>query len=91
MPAGQLLARPLTEPLALQMQRAAEIRCSLPWARIAHELGALKAVRYQAGGQGIVQRTKIAGGLAELLKKLRVPIPKQLLAVTEAPQPPAAA
>jgi hypothetical protein len=77
--------------LALQMQRAAEIRCSLPWARIAHELGALKAVRYQVGGQGIVQRTKIAGGLAELLKKLRVPIPKQLLAVTEAPQPPAAA
>jgi hypothetical protein len=39
MPTGQLLARPLTEPLALQMQRAAEIRCSLPWARIAHELG----------------------------------------------------
>jgi Transposase DDE domain len=56
--------------LALQMQRAAEIRCGLPWARIAHELGVLKAVRYQAGGRGIVQRTKIAGALAALLKKL---------------------
>src|SRR4051794_26069443 len=56
--------------LALQMQRAAEIRCGLPWARIAHELGALKAVRYQAGGRGIVQRTKITGALAALLKKL---------------------
>jgi Transposase DDE domain len=77
--------------LALQMQRAAEIRCALPWARIAHELGALKAVRYQAGGRGIVQRTKIAGALAALLKKLGVPIPKQLLAVTEAPETPAAA
>src|SRR5689334_5726235 len=77
--------------LALQMQRGAEIRCSLPWARIAHELGALKAVRYQAGGQGIVQRTKIAGTLAELLKKLAIPIPKQLLAVTEAPETPATA
>jgi hypothetical protein len=77
--------------LALQMQRAAEIRCGLPWARIAHELGALKAVRYQAGGRGIVQRTKIAGGLADLLKKLGIPIPKQLLAVTEAPETPAAA
>jgi transposase len=77
--------------LALQMQRAAEIRCGLPWARIAHELRALKAVRYQAGGQGIVQRTKIAGTLAELLKKLAVPIPKQLLAVTEAPETPATA
>jgi transposase len=74
--------------LALQMQRAAEIRCGLPWARIAHELGVLKAVRYQAGGRGIVQRTKIAGGLAELLKKLGIPIPKQLLAVTEAPETP---
>src|SRR5271167_628912 len=27
--------------LALQMQRAAEIRCQLPWARIAHALGGL--------------------------------------------------
>ena len=26
--------------LALQMQRAAEIRCQLPWSRIAHTLGA---------------------------------------------------
>jgi transposase len=77
--------------LALRMQRAAEIRCGLPWARIAHELGALRAVRDQAGGQGIVQRTKIAGALTEVLKRLGVPIPKQLLAVTEAPETPAAA
>jgi Transposase DDE domain len=77
--------------LALQMQRAAEIRCGLPWARIAHQLGALKAVRYQAGGRGIVQRTKIAGDLAELLKKLGIPIPKRLLAVTEAPETPVTA
>lgn len=77
--------------LALQMQRAAEIRCGLSWARIAHELGALKAVRYQAGGRSIVQRTKIAGELAELLKKLGIPIPKRLLTVTEAPEPPTAA
>ena len=32
--------------LALQMQRSAEIRTGLPWARIAHALSALKAVRY---------------------------------------------
>jgi len=77
--------------LALQMQRAAEIRCGLPWARIAHQLGALKAVRYQAGGRGIVQRTKIASELADLLKKLGIAIPKRLLAVTEAPGPPVVA
>jgi Transposase DDE domain len=77
--------------LALQMQRAAEIRCDLPWARIAHELGTLKAVRYQAGGRAIVQRTKIAGALTEVLKQLGIPIPKQLLAVTGASGTPATA
>ena len=72
--------------LALPVQRAAEIRTGLSWARIAQLLGTLKAVRYLAERQTIVQRTKITGELAELLKKLRTPIPKQLLAVTEAPE-----
>jgi hypothetical protein len=53
--------------LALQMQRAAEIRCSLPWARIAHELAALKAVRFCTTGRTIVQRTKITDGLGGIL------------------------
>src|SRR5271168_1861695 len=56
--------------LALQMQRAAEMRCQLPWARIAHALGGLKAVRYCCEGRAIVQRTKIAAELAGLLKNL---------------------
>ena len=77
--------------LALQVQRTAEIRTGLSWARIAHLLGTLKAVRYVAERQTIVQRTKITGELAELLKKLRIPIPKQLLVVTEAPESPATA
>jgi hypothetical protein len=70
--------------LALQMQRAAEIRTGLPWARIAHALAALKAVRYRSESRTIVQRTNIGSELAALLKKLGVPTPKQLLAVTEA-------
>ena len=77
--------------LALQVQRTAEVRTGLPWARIAHLLGTLKAVRYVAEGRTIVQRTKIAGELGDLLKKLGIPIPKQLLAVTEAADTPAAA
>jgi hypothetical protein len=77
--------------LALQVQRTAEIRTGLSWARIAHLLGTLKAVRYVAERQTIVQRTKITGELAELLKTLRIPIPKQLLVVTEAPESPATA
>ena len=77
--------------LALQVQRTAEIRTGVSWARIAHLLGTLKAVRYVAERQSIVQRTKITSELAELLKKLGIPIPKQLLAVTEAPEAPATA
>jgi transposase len=69
--------------LALQMQRAAEIRCSLPWSQIAHQLAALKAVRYHTAGRTIVQRTKIADNLGELLKKLGVSIPRQILSVSE--------
>ena len=39
--------------LALQVQRTAEIRTGLSWARIAHLLGTLKAVRYLAERQTI--------------------------------------
>ena len=69
--------------LALQMQRAAEIRCALPWSRIAHELTALKAVRYQAGDRTIVQRSKIADSLGEILKKIGISTPKQILSVSD--------
>ena len=77
--------------LALQMQRSAEIRAGLPWARIAHALAALKAVRYRSESRTIVQRTKISSALAGLLKKLGISAPKQLMAVTEAAETPATA
>jgi DDE family transposase len=77
--------------LALQMQRAAEMRCQLPWARIAHALAGLKAVRYCCEGRAIVQRTKIATELAGLLKNLGISMPKQLLAIEERPQAAASA
>jgi hypothetical protein len=77
--------------LALQMQRSAEIRTGLPWARIAHALAALKVVRYRSERRTIVQRTKIGPELAGLLKKLGISAPKQLIAVTEAAETPATA
>ena len=77
--------------LALQVQRTAEIRTGLPWARIAHLLGTLKAVRYLTERQTIVQRTKIGPELAGLLKKLGISAPKQLMAVIEVAEPPAMA
>src|SRR4051812_11800809 len=69
--------------LALQIQRAAEIRCQLPWARIAHALGGLKAVRYRCESRGIVQRSKITAELSVMLKALSVSVPKQVLLVEE--------
>ena len=75
--------------LALQVQRTAEIRTGLSWARIAHLLGTLKAVRYVAERQTIVQRTKIGPELAELLKKLGISAPKQVMAMIEAAETPA--
>src|SRR5690348_18454967 len=78
--------------LALQVQRTAEIRTGrtgLSWARIAHLLGTLKAVRYVAERQTIVQRTKIGPELAGLLKTLGISAPKQVMAVIEAAETPA--
>jgi hypothetical protein len=72
--------------LALQVQRAAEMRCQLPWARIAHALGGLKAVRYRCESRGIVQRTKITAELSAMLKTLKVSVPKQILLVEEPPR-----
>ena len=73
---------------ALQVQRTAEIRTGLSWARIAHLLGTLKAVRYVAERQTIVQRTKIGSDLAGLLKTLGISAPKQVMAVIEAAETP---
>ena len=75
--------------LALQVQRTAEIRTGLPWARIAHLLGTLKAVRYLTERQTIVQRTKIGPELAGPLKQLGISAPKQVMAVIEAAETPA--
>ena len=77
--------------LALQMQRSAEIRTGLPWARIAHALTALKAVRYASQGRTIVQRAKIGAELGDLLKKLGIPILKQILLLAETAARPTAA
>lgn len=77
--------------LALQIQRAAELRCRQPWARIAHTLTQLKAVRYRSESRTIVQRTKVTSELAEILKNLAISTPKQILRIDEPAKAPAAA
>ncbi len=71
-------------------------KCAQPprtraWARLAHALAALKAVRNPTDDRTIVQRTQIRAELAEILKKLGVAAPKQLLALSEPAADPLAA
>jgi hypothetical protein len=67
--------------LALMIQRAAEIATEAPWSQLADVLERLKAVRYTAEGETIVQASRITPELAAILKKLDISKPKPILAV----------
>ena len=72
--------------LALQMQRAAEIRCAQPWARIAHTLGAAEGgalSQRQPDYCSAHQNHRRVGRDAE---KLGISMPKQILSIDEPPQ-----
>ena len=60
---------------------AAEIATGTPWSQLADVLERLKAVRYTAEGETIVQASRIAPELAAILKKLYISKPKPILAV----------
>jgi hypothetical protein len=57
--------------LALMIQRAAEIATGAPWSQLVNILERLKAVRYTAEGETIVQASRISPELAAILKKAR--------------------
>jgi hypothetical protein len=61
--------------LALMIQRAAELATEAPWSRLAEVLERLKAVRYTAEGETIVQASRIRPELAAILKKLDISVP----------------
>jgi hypothetical protein len=67
--------------LALMIQRAAEIATGAPWSRLVDVLERLKAVRYTAEGETIVQASRIGPELAAILEKLGISRPKPILAV----------
>jgi hypothetical protein len=67
--------------LALLIQRTAELRSGESWARLRDRLRTLKAVHHASEGRVIVQTTRLADDLRELLTKLGVPAPKPVLAV----------
>ena len=67
--------------LALMIQRAAELGAEAPWSRLVDALQRLKAVRYTAEGETIVQASRLSPELAAILKKLDIAAPKPILAV----------
>jgi hypothetical protein len=67
--------------LALMIQRAAEIATGTPWSQLVDVLERLKAVRYTAEGETIVQATRTSPELAAILKNLDISRPKPILAV----------
>jgi hypothetical protein len=67
--------------LALMIQRAAEIATGTPWSQLVDVLERLKAVRYTAEDETIVQASRITPERAAILKKLDISRPKPILAV----------
>ena len=67
--------------LALMIQRAAEIATGAPRSQLVNVLERLKAVRYTAEGETIVQASRIGPELATILKQLDISRPKPILAV----------
>ena len=67
--------------LALTIQLAAEIATGPPWSQLVAILERLKAVRYTAEGETIVQAGRISPELASILKKLDISKPKPILSV----------
>ena len=69
--------------LALLLERAAELRCQQTWRTIRHTLDQLKVVRYRMHGKTIVQSTQVTSPLANILRSLRIPLPKKILEVSD--------
>jgi hypothetical protein len=70
--------------LALLLERAAEIRCQPAWRTIRQTLDPWKVVRYRRHGTTMVHRTPVTSTLAKILRRLGIPRPKRILAVSDA-------
>ena len=68
--------------LALMIQRAAEIATEQTWRQLQATLESIKAVRYTAEGQSIVQTSNIRPEARDILKKLNISMPKTILDVS---------
>jgi hypothetical protein len=68
--------------LALRLERAADIRGQPTWRTLRQTLDQLQVVRYRMQGQTMVQRTQGTAPMAEILRRLGLPLPKRILDVS---------
>jgi hypothetical protein len=69
--------------LAWLLARAAEIRGQNTWRTIRQALDQWQVVRYRRHGKTIGQSTQVTPTLGKILDRLRVPLPKKILAVSD--------
>jgi len=67
--------------LAWLLERAAELRCQQPWRTMRHTLDQLQVVRYRMHGKTMVHSTRVTAPLADILRRLGVPLPQRILEV----------
>lgn len=67
---------------ALLMERVAEIRCKLPWARIRRVLATLQATEVRTPSGVFFRRNEPTTQLRQILKNLQVSMPKAVLSIT---------
>ena len=76
--------------LALLLERIVELRAADTWRNVRAQLEGVKVVEYEHGEARVQQTTEVRPKIAELLRKLRIPMPPKLHAMTSIPVPSAA-
>jgi hypothetical protein len=69
--------------LALLLARAAESRCQQTWRTMRHTLDQCKGVRDRLHGKTMGPSTQVSAPRADILRRLGVPLPKRMLAVSD--------
>jgi transposase len=67
--------------LALMIERVAELECGLPWSQIQRELDRLQVTEFFDLKNRVLMRNEISSETANILKKLKIQTPKQILEV----------
>lgn len=67
---------------ALLIERVIELRCGQPWSHIRRLLGTLQASEFHASSHLFFQRNQPSKQLKALLKKLQIPLPDSVLAIS---------